>query len=111
MSGDIAASAEFPQRDSRHLTVHECSGLGPLRLQSIKDFIETHSHPDLPLSQRLHAIWYEAVSFVAVSRATDESDLRICVSMSESDFIDGVFGKGREILGLGGEHAQRILQN
>ena len=111
MSEDIAVNAEFRQRDSRHLTIHECSGLRPLRLQSIKDFIETHSHPDLPLSQRLHAIWYEAVSSVAISRATNESDLRICVPMSESDFIDGVFGEGREILGLGGELAQRILQN
>ena len=53
----------------------------------------------------------EAVLSVAVRRTTDESDLRICVSMSESDFIDGVFGEGREILGLGGEHVQRILQN
>jgi len=29
--------------------------------------------------------------------------------MSESNFIDGVFGEGEEILGLGGEHAQRVL--
>ena len=53
----------------------------------------------------------EAVLSVAVRRITDESDFRICVSMSESDFIGGVFGEGREIPGLGGEHAQRILQN
>jgi len=50
----------------------------------------------------------EALS-VVVSCTTDEGELRICVSMSESDFIDGVFGEGGEILGLGGEYAQRIL--
>ena len=50
----------------------------------------------------------DAVS-VVVSCTTDEDELRICVSMSESDFIDGVFGGGGEILGLGGEYAQRIL--
>jgi len=50
----------------------------------------------------------DAVS-VVVSCTTDEDELRICVSMSESDFIDGVFGEGGEILGLGGEYAQRIL--
>ena len=50
----------------------------------------------------------EAVS-VVVSCTTDECELRICVSMSESEFIDGLFGEGGEILGLGGEYAQRIL--
>lgn len=50
----------------------------------------------------------KAVSYVAISYTTDEGELRICVSMSESDFVDGVFGEGEEILGLGGEHAQRM---
>jgi len=40
---------------------------------------------------------------------TDEGELRIGVSMPESDFIDGVFGKGWEIQELGGEFAQRML--
>lgn len=37
---------------------------------------------------------------------TDEGELRICVSMSECDFVDGAFGEAGDILGLGGEHAQ-----
>ena len=52
----------------------------------------------------------EALS-VVVSCTADDGELRICVSISESDFIDGVFGEGGEILRLGGEYAQRILRN
>ncbi|KAI0246859.1 hypothetical protein BJV78DRAFT_1286034 [Lactifluus subvellereus] len=80
--GNADFNVGFSHPDNSRLIVHEFPGFEPgyaQNLQTIRDFIAGRTDANLPLSERLHAIW-------------------ICVP--SADLIDGRLGDGvEEILG------------